>query len=93
MTKLFIVDTIVTYRMRYVIRGNELEHCMDEITMRDSGNDKDYFEEFSQKCLGEQIADGREITMDEFNLMLVEDKNASSWMGEKLIRDIKYEKD
>ena len=93
--KLFVVDTLITYRMRYVIEGDELSHAYDEITMKDSGLDADFFEEVSQKCLGEQIIEGREITKDEFSAMLKrmeQDKSelCSHWLGDKLIRKIDY---
>ena len=42
--KLYIVDTISTFRHRYVIEAAELEHAYDEVTMVDSGNDADSFE-------------------------------------------------
>lgn len=93
--KLFIVDTIVSYRMRYVIEAESLEHAYDEVTMRDSGNEDDYFEEFSQKCLGEQIIDGRKLPRRKFQA-LVDELNAngegSPWLGEKLIRKINYDR-
>ncbi len=90
--KLFVVDTISTFRQRYVIEAESLEHAYDEVTMRDSGSEEDDFEEFSQKWLGETIIDGREIKMKHFNKMLEEDKECSGWMGEKLIRKINYDR-
>ena len=88
--KLFLVDTIVTYRMRYVIEAKELPHAFDEVTMIDSGNPEDSFSEFSQKYIGEDILDGREISMKEFDVLLSTDKECSHWMGKKLIRKINY---
>lgn len=90
--KLFVVDTISTIRIRYVIEAESLEHAYDEVTMRDSGSEEDDFEEFSQKWLGETIIDGREIKMKHFNKMLGEDKECCAWMGEKLIRKIDYDR-
>lgn len=90
--KLFVVDTISTIRLRYVIEAESLEHAYDEVTMRDSGNSDDDFDEFSQEWLGETIIDGRQIKMKHFNKMLGEDKGCSSWMGEKLIRKIDYDR-
>lgn len=90
--KLFVVDTISTFRQRYVIEAESLEHAYDEVTMRDSGSEDDDFEEFSQKWLGETIIDGREIKMKHFNKMLEEDKECCGWMGEKLIRKIDYDR-
>lgn len=92
--KLFIVDTVVTYRMRYVIEAETLEHAFDEVTMRDSGNPDDEFEEFSQKCLGEQIIDGRKLPRRKFQKLLdelAESGDGSHWMGEQLIRTVKYD--
>ena len=97
-TKLFVVDTLVTFRHRYVVEGDSLEHAYDEVVMKDSGNDDDYFEEVTQRCLGEQIIEGREIDKKEFKKMLKSlendhKENSSHWLGEKLIRKINYGKD
>ena len=94
--KLFIVDTIETFRRRYVIEALSLEHAYDEVTMKDSGNDNDYFEEFSQKALGETIIDGRRISRKDFDNMLTDletdnEDLSSYWMEDKLVRKIKYE--
>lgn len=96
--KLFIVDTITTFRHRYVIEANEISHAYDEVTMIDSGNLADAFESASQKYLGETIIDGREITKEDFDNMLVElmtdntGENSSYWMGDELIRKINYDR-
>ena len=92
--KLFIVDTITQIRLRYVIEGDSLEHAYDEIVMN-TGDD--FFEEVSQKYLGETIVDGRQITKKEYDMMLVsleadKDESCCSWMGDKLIRKIDYTK-
>lgn len=87
---LYLVETIVTYRMRYVIEAKELSHAFDEVTMIDSGNTDDCFNEFSQKCIGESIIDGRKITKKEFDQLLENDPGCDKWMGDKLIRKINY---
>ncbi len=96
--KLYVVDTIVTFRHRYVVEAKELEHAYDEVVMRDSGSDTDNFDEVTQRCLGESIIDGREITKKEFKKMLKtlkeDDQELSShWMSDKLIRRINYNTD
>lgn len=95
---LYVIDTIVTVRMRYVVEAKSLEHAYDEITMKDSGDPKDYFEEVSQMELGETIVSGREIDLNDFHNMLDDLKvgvekyeNSSYWLGEDLIRRINYE--
>lgn len=97
--KLFIVDTISTFRHRYVIEADKLEHAYDEVTMIDSGNDADAFEAASQRHLGETIIDGRQITKAEFDMMIARLKAnedpyelSSHWMGEQLIRKINYDR-
>lgn len=95
--KLFVVDTISSFRMRYIVEADELEHAYDEVLMRNSGDNKDSFEEMSQRYLGETVLDGREITKKEFNSILTQyesDKNelSSYWLGEKLIRVVDYDK-
>jgi hypothetical protein len=95
--KLFIVDTICTFRHKYVIECDELTHAYDEVTMRDSGNPDDNFPEVTQRFLGETITDGREITREEFDKLMAsytndENEMSSYWMGDKLIRKIDYSK-
>lgn len=96
---LYIVDTIHQFRMRYVVEAKSADDAMDEVTMIDSGNPKDFFHEFSQKFLGETIIDAREITKEQFDGMIEEFKNndpenigeeCSHWMGDQLIRKIDY---
>lgn len=94
---LFVVDTIVQFRHKYVIEADNVEHAYDEVTMRESNCDEDYFDEVTQRYLGETILDGREITMDEFKSMMTElqqDKAevCSYWMDDRLIRKVDYER-
>ena len=95
--KLYLVDTIVTFRHKYVIECDALEHAYDEITMNDSGDPLDSFEPVTQRFLGETISDGREISKDEFDTLvnsLKDDKDelCSYWVGDKLIRKIDYDR-
>lgn len=79
--KLFVVDTVVTYRMRYVLEDDCAEYAMDTVTMQEAV-------EFSQQCLGEQISDVREVTEDEVIALCDKDNEyLKSWS-----RDMKLEK-
>lgn len=94
---LFLVDTIVQFRHKYVIEAEELSHAYDEVVMRDSGADADLFDEVTQRYLGETILDGREITKEQYDQMVSElskdkDESCSYWMGDRLIRKIDYER-
>lgn len=91
--KLFVVDTIVTFRNRYVIEATSLADAFDEVAMLDSGSESDIFDPFSSKALPELIIDGRKISEKKFLSMLEELKGTgegSYWMGKDLIRKIDY---
>lgn len=91
---LYVVETIQTFRHRYVIECDLIEHAYDTVAMNEA-------EEFSQMYLGENIISGREITRDEFfrmNEALRENgdgthyqpETGSPWMGEKMIHKVDY---
>jgi hypothetical protein len=92
---LFVIETIQTFRHRYVVECKSLDHAYDTVAMEEAT-------EFSQMHLGEQIVTGREITRAEFNHMnkMLEGhgdgthykpERGSPWMGEKMIHVVKYE--
>ena len=91
---LFEVDVLHSFRMKYVIEGDSLEHAYDEVTMMTSGTPEAHFDEFSQKFLGDQIIDGKEISNEEFTLLcakLSTDKDElTSALNESSIRKINY---
>ena len=92
---LFVVETIQTFRHRYVVDCKSLEHAYDTVTMEEA-------DEFSQMHLGEQIVTGRGISKEEFidmNKSLeshgdgthYRPESGSPWMGEKMIHVVKYD--
>lgn len=93
--KLYLVETLVTFRNQYVVEADCKDHAFDEVTMLDSGNPDDYFDWAAQKCLGETIIDGRKISEKQFNKLLdqmEETGEGSHWMGKDLIRKINYDR-
>jgi len=91
---LFVVETISTFRHKYVIECEQLEHAFDTVTMEEAA-------EFSQMHLGEQIVTGREISRKEFNSMnkaleaygdgtKYRPETGSPWMNEKMIHKVDY---
>jgi hypothetical protein len=92
---LFEVDVLSTFRNKYVIEAESLEHAYDELVMTEHNRE---FDEVTQKFLGEQIIDGREITLEDMAKMIVrlkDDKSelCSYWMDvDKLIHTIDYTK-
>jgi len=93
--KLFLIETISTFRHRYVIEAESLEHAYDEVTMSDSSSPEDLVESADQKFLGETIINGRKINKKKFKKFLIEiekENTGSYWMGEGLIRKVDYKK-
>lgn len=90
---IFLIKSISTFAMEHAIEAETLEHALDEMVMTEHDRD---FDEVSQKWLGEQLIEGREVTKEELIQHLErlrEDKQymTSHWMGEKLIHKVKYE--
>ena len=90
---IFLVDTLSTFRMKYAIEAETLEHAMDELVCTEHNRN---FDEVTQRWLGEQIIEGREVTLEQLRGILEQlskdDAEMSShWMGDKLIHKVQYE--
>jgi hypothetical protein len=90
---IFLIDTLSTFRIKYAIEAETLEHAKDELVMTEHNRT---FDEVTQKWLGEQIVEGREVSYEELLVLmnkLATDKEelSSHWMGDKLIHKIDYE--
>jgi hypothetical protein len=91
---LFEIDVLVSFRNKYIIEADALEHAYDELVMTEHNRE---FNEVTQKFLGEQIIEGREITKENLIGMIDRLKNdkdemCSYWMDDKLIHKIDYTK-
>jgi hypothetical protein len=79
-TKIVLVDTLVSYRMRYAVELAEdspESWALDTVTMEQAV-------EFSQECLGEQIVSHRVITEDEFLQQFDKDNSyLAGWTADK----------
>jgi hypothetical protein len=67
----YLVEAISMFRMRYVIEAETAEHAMDEVTMNDNGD----LREFSQKHIDENITSVREIDREEYLRLFNEDND------------------
>lgn len=90
---IYLISTLSTFRMKYAIEAESLEHAMDELVWTEHDRN---FDEVTQRWLGEQILDSQEVTKEELQLMLQQladdkDEMSSHWMGEKLIHKVNYE--
>jgi hypothetical protein len=93
MKKLVMVDCISQHRIRYVVEvENDINHALDEVVARDTDA---YFEEFSQKHLGEVIISHREITKEEYlKIFNIDNDYLQQWTEDqklKFINRINYE--
>lgn len=82
--KLYLVETISMFRMRYVVEARSEEHALDEVTMNTSGSYNEEWKEFSQCALPEQIFSSREITTEEYlNLFNKDNDYLVPWTDEQ----------
>ena len=86
--KIFIVETISQFKIRYAVRGKSLEHAMDTVTCEEA-------EEMDQKFIGETIFGGHEVTQEQFLVeQAVENEYLKNWSKEKklsMIHKIDYQ--
>lgn len=92
---LFAIDTTLTFRHTYVVEAENLSDAQTAVAKRDSVEGDYYFDEVTQRYLGETITSGKEITKEEFDAMLTELAKdemevSSHWMGDKLIHRVIY---
>lgn len=78
MKKLYLVETVVSFRMQYFIEAERPEWAADEVVMEEAI-------EAGQKYLGETIISVREVTQGQARRILSEESD-SPWMPlEKVI--------
>jgi hypothetical protein len=92
--KLYMVETLLLTKFRYVVEAREKVHAMDEVVMNTTGSFNQDWQEFSQRALDEVISDCREISPAEY-LELFDSDNAylKNWtLDQKLsyINEIDY---
>lgn len=92
---LFVVETIVTFRHKYVIDCKSADHALDTVAMQEAP-------EFSQMYLGEQIISSKPLSHSKFKKMVralktygdgthYQPESGSPWMGKKLIYKVNYD--
>jgi hypothetical protein len=90
--KLYLVETVSMFRMRYVVEAREASHAEDEFVMEIG---KDSFKEFSQKHIDEVIVSTRELSATDYmNLFDSDNDYLKSWPNEQrmsIINTIEYE--
>jgi hypothetical protein len=91
--KLYLVEVMSTFRMRYVIEAKEESHALDEVVCNEHDTN---FKEFSQEHIGTHIFSSREIDKVEFLELFDKDNDyLKSWTNtEKMncINKIDYTK-
>ena len=94
MSKLYLVETISMFRMRYVVECKEEGHALDEVTMHIGGGEE--LKEFSQQHLDEIISSSRELSKIEYLDLFDKDndylKNWSAQEKMNLVNTVDYNK-
>lgn len=89
--KLYLVETVSIFRMRYVVEAKEAGHAEDEVVCN-TGD----LTEFSQKHVDECITSTRELTEEEYIKVFDQDNDyLNSWdieQKKRFINKIDYEK-
>jgi hypothetical protein len=86
-TKLYLIETISMFRMRYVVEARSEEHAMDEVTIHAGGADE--LKEFSQHHIDEVISSGRELTQEQYMELFHKDNDyLKSWTDEQKLEFI-----
>jgi hypothetical protein len=84
--KLYIVETVSMFRMRYVVEALEEEHANDEVVCGVGNTD---FQEFSQHHIDEVITSSREITFKEYFEIFDKDNGyMKDWTEEQKLSSI-----
>jgi hypothetical protein len=90
--KLYLVETVSMFRMRYVVEAREAGHAEDEFVMEIG---KESFKEFSQHHMDEVIVSTRELSATDYmNLFDTDNDYLKSWDIEQkmsMINTITYE--
>ena len=91
--KLYLVETVSIFRMRYVVEAKEASHAEDEVVCGISSNE---IREFSQKHVDECITSTRKISEKEFLKLFNKDNDyLESWdieQKKQFINKIDYNK-
>jgi hypothetical protein len=84
--KLYLVETVSMFRMRYVIEAHEAGHAEDEFVMEVG---KDSFKEFSQHHMDEVIVSTRELSAIDYIQLFDKDNDyCKSWPVSKKMESI-----
>jgi len=90
--KLYLVETISMFRMRYVVECKEEGHALDTVTMHNAGGEE--LKEFSQQHLDEIISSSRELSKIEYLDLFDKDNDyLQNWSAQEkmnLVNTIDY---
>ena len=89
--KIFIVESVSMFRLRYAVFATCAEDAMDEFTMRTDDAD---FHEMSQQHIGENIVSVRKVSEKKFLKQYDNDNGPSTWSDDQklsVINVIDYE--
>lgn len=84
--KYFVVDVLSTFRCRYIVKAKKESDALDEVAMKVDDTD---LVEFSQKHLGTQIVDSRQVSREDIlSLHLVDNDYLKGWTEEQIFNGL-----
>jgi len=83
--KIFIVETVSMFRMRYAVLATCEEDAMDEVTMETG---EPTFHEMSQQHIGENIVSVRKVSEKKYLKQYDNDNGPSIWSKETKLNQI-----
>jgi hypothetical protein len=87
--KLYLVETVSIFRMRYVVEAKDDVHAQDEVVMNTTGAYNENWQEFSQSHVDESITSVWKISKDEYMQIFDKDNDyLKDWPEEKKMRFI-----
>jgi hypothetical protein len=87
--KLYLVETVSIFRMRYVIEAEDESHALDEVTYHVTGGEE--LKEFSQKHIDEVVVSSRKISNKSYLKLFDKDNDyLKNWNKEQKLQYVNW---
>ena len=87
--KLYLVETVSMFRMRYVVEAKDESHALDEVTFHATCGEQ--LKEFSQKHIDEVIVSSRKISNKSYLKLFDKDNDyLKNWNEEQKLQYVNW---
>jgi len=87
--KLYLVETVSIFRMRYVVEAKDESHALDEVTFHATCGEQ--LKEFSQKHIDEVIVSSRKISNKSYLKLFDKDNDyLKNWNEEQKLQYVNW---